>query len=211
MNDAKQEDTKPDPQPAANAEAKSEEKAAAGPGLSTNSGTDAKPGQSDAKPEQGSNKSAGHRSAPGSAPAPEGLPKEKKAEQQPESKSEPKLDPEIKALVTTQVKAQVDARLEAALESKIDPLLEVNRKLAHLLGEQIEITIKLRQSVAAMERLMEADTRRKSKYAEMLEKVKSEGDGMADPHWINRTRGMLGQLQRTGTTGPKIEGEANQS
>jgi hypothetical protein len=191
------EDTKPDPQPAANVEAKSEEKAAAGPGFSTSSGTDTKPGQSEAKPEQGSDK-AGHRSAP----APEGPPEEKKAEPQPESK----LDPEIKALI----KAQVDARLESALESQIDPLREVNRKLALLLGEQIETTIKLRQSVVAMERLIEADTRRKSKYAAMLEKVKSEGDGTADPHWINRTRGMLGQLQRTGTTGPKIEGETSQ-
>jgi hypothetical protein len=93
----------------------------------------------------------------------------------------------------------------------MDALLGVNRQLAVFLSEQMEITIKLRYSVVAMERLIEADTRRKSKYAAMLEKVKSEGDGMPDPHWINRTRGMLGQLKRTGTTGPKIENETNTS
>jgi hypothetical protein len=36
----------------------------------------------------------------------------------------------------------------------------------------------------------------------MLEKVKGEGDGMQDPHWINRTRGMLSRLERAGTLGP---------
>ena len=108
------------------------------------------------------------------------------------------------------VDARIDARVKSLLESELEPLLEVNRKLAVLLGEQIEITIKLRHSVVAMERLMEADARRKGKYAAMLEKVTSEGDGRSDPHWINRTRGMLGQLQRTGTTGPKVESETGQ-
>jgi hypothetical protein len=112
------------------------------------------------------------------------------------------------------VKAQVEARLksvlESALESKMDALLEVNRQLAVFLSEQMEIAIKLRQSVVAMEQLIESDARRKSKYAAMLEKVKGEGDGMPDPHWINRTRGMLSQLMRTGTTGPRIQGETSQ-
>jgi hypothetical protein len=193
----------PHAQPAAKVEAKPGDKAPAEPGFSNNSATNANPTQSDAKPEGHSGKSAEQPSAP----APAGLPDEKKAEPQSGPKPELKLDPEMKALV----KAQVEAQLESALESKMDALLGVNRQLAVFLSEQMEITIKLRYSVVAMERLIEADTRRKSKYAAMLEKVKSEGDGMPDPHWINRTRGMLGQLKRTGTTGPKIENETNTS
>jgi hypothetical protein len=109
-----------------------------------------------------------------------------------------KLDPKMQKLV----EAKIDARLKSLLESQMEPLLAVNRQVALFLGGQLENMIEMRQSVRAMERLLEADTRRKSKYAAMLEKVKGEGDGMQDPHWINRTRGMLSQLERSGTLGP---------
>ena len=114
----------------------------------------------------------------------------------------PTLDPKMQQLV----EAQIDARLKSLLESHMEPLLAVNRQLALFLGGQLENMIELRQSVCAMERLLEADARRKSKYAAMLEKVKGEGDGMQDPHWINRTRGMLSRLERSGTLGPKSDG-----
>jgi hypothetical protein len=116
---------------------------------------------------------------------------------------EPALDANTLKLVDT----RIDARVKSMLGSALEPLLDVNRKLARLLSEQIEIAIGLRQSVVAMERLMDADARRKGKYAAMRQQVSSEGDGMADPHWINRTRGVLGQIERTGTAGPKVEGE----
>jgi len=112
---------------------------------------------------------------------------------------EPKLDPKLQELI----EAKIDARVKSSLESRLEPLLAVNRQLALFLGEQLENMIELRHSVCAMERLLEADARRKSKYAATLEKVKSEGAGMDDPHWINRTRGMLSRLERTGTLGPK--------
>ena len=112
---------------------------------------------------------------------------------------DPKLDPKLQELI----EAKIDARVKSLLESHLEPLLAVNRQLALFLGEQLENMIELRQSVCAMERLLESDARRKSKYAAMLEKVKSEGFGMHDPHWINRTRGMLSVLERTGTLGPK--------
>jgi hypothetical protein len=117
------------------------------------------------------------------------------------------LDPKLEALV----EAKIDARLKSILESHLEPLLAVNRQLALFLGEQLENMIELRQSVCAMERLLEADARRKSKYAAMLEKVKGEGAGMHDPHWINRTRGMLSRLERSGTLGPKRDDEPAQS
>jgi hypothetical protein len=113
------------------------------------------------------------------------------------------LDPKMQALVET----KIDARLNSLLESHLEPLLAVNRQLALFLGEQLGNMIELRQSVCAMERLLEADPRRKSKYAAMLEKVKGEGAGTGDPHWINRTRGMLSRLERTGTLGPKSDDE----
>ena len=113
------------------------------------------------------------------------------------------LDPKMQALVET----KIDARLNSLLESHLEPLLAVNRQLALFLGEQLANMIELRQSVCAMERLLEADARRKGKYAAMLEKVKGEGAGMRDPHWINRTRGMLSRLERTGTLGPKSDDE----
>lgn len=119
--------------------------------------------------------------------------------------------PALDAKTQKLVEAKIDARMKSLLESELEPLLAVNRQLARFLREQMEIAIELRQSVVAMERLIEVDTRRKSKYAAMLDKVKGEGDGMKDPHWINRTRGMLSQLERTGTTGPKIEGETSQN
>ena len=109
------------------------------------------------------------------------------------------LDPKMEA----QVEAKIDARLNSLLESHLEPLLAVNRQLALFLGEQLENMIELRQSVLAMERLLEADPRRKTKYAAILEKVKGEGAGIGDPHWINRTRGMLSRLERAGTLGPK--------
>ena len=68
--------------------------------------------------------------------------------------------------------AKIDARLNSLLESHLEPLLAVNRQLALFLGEQLGNMIELWQSVCAMERLLEADPRRKSKYAAMLEKVK---------------------------------------
>jgi hypothetical protein len=105
------------------------------------------------------------------------------------------------------VEARIDARLNSLLESHLEPLLAVNRQLALFLGEQLENMIELRQSVLAMERLLEADARRKSKYAAILEKVKGEGAGIGDPHWINRTRGMLSRLERAGTLGPKNDDE----
>ena len=129
----------------------------------------------------------------------------------PEAKVEPKLDAQTEALVKAEIDARLKSALEAALDSRMEALKDVNRQLGLFLGEQIEITIELRQSVRALERLMETDARRKGKYAAMLEEVKSEGDGMPDSHWINRTRGMLTQLKRTGTTGPKLETEPGQS
>jgi hypothetical protein len=62
----------------------------------------------------------------------------------------------------------------------------VNRQLALFLGEQLENMIELRQSVCAMERLLEADARRKSKYAAMLEKVKGARGSDADGGWSRR-------------------------
>jgi hypothetical protein len=115
---------------------------------------------------------------------------------------EPKLDPKLQELI----EAKIDARVKALLELHLEPLLAVNRQLALFLGEQLENMIELRQSVCAVERLIEADPRRKGKYAAMLEQVKSEGAGVKDPHWINRTRGMLSRLERTGTLGPKSDG-----
>jgi hypothetical protein len=112
---------------------------------------------------------------------------------------EPTLDTKMQKLV----EAKIDARLKSLLESHLEPLLAVNRQVALLLGEQLENMIALRHSVRAMERLLEADPRRKSKYAATLEKVKGEGAGMEDPHWINRTRGILSRLERAGTLGPK--------
>jgi hypothetical protein len=111
----------------------------------------------------------------------------------------PALDPKIQKLV----EAKIDAQLKSLLESHLEPLLAVNRQIALFLGGQLENMIELRQSVCAMERLLEGDARRKGKYAAMLEKVKGEGDGMQDPHWINRTRGMLSRLERGGTLGPQ--------
>ena len=116
------------------------------------------------------------------------------------------LNPKLEELV----EAKIDARLQSNLESHLEPLLAVNRQLALFLGEQLENMIELRQSVCAMERLIEADPRRKSKYAAMLEKVKGEGAGGQDPHWINRTRGMLSRLERSGTLGPKRDDEPAQ-
>jgi hypothetical protein len=116
------------------------------------------------------------------------------------------LDPKLEA----RVEAKIDARLKSNLESHLEPLLAVNRQLALFLGEQLENMIELRQSVCAMERLLESDARRKTKYVAMLEKVKGEGAGVQDPHWINRTRGMLSRLERSGTLGPKRDDEPAQ-
>lgn len=138
--------------------------------------------------------------ADGAKPA--GYPQDKSAPPQ-----EAKLDPRTEKLVDARVEARFKEELEPLLDRRMEPLLEVNRKLALFLGEQMQAVIELRQSVRAMERLVEGDARRKGKYAATLEAVRSEGEGMGDgvpdPHWINRTRGMLAQLERTGTLGPK--------
>ena len=213
MADTKTE-TRTETTPVVNFDAQPDQKAAAGNASGNGPTKDAKsgdsqpgqtanPAQPDGKPEQPADQPAEQRSAP----PPEGQQNQKKAAPH----AEAKLDPETENLVKAEVDARLKSSLEGALNAKVEALLEVNRQLGLFLGEQMEIAIELRQSVRALERLMETDARRKGRYAAMLEEVKSEGDGMADPHWINRTRGMLSQLKRTGTTGPKLETEPGQS
>ena len=158
------------------------------------------------------NGSNGARAKPGSAAA-TGTSQSGNGNENAESKQDGEqsaLDPKTEAFVKKEIDARLKSLLDERMEAVREPLLEVNRQLGLFLGEQMEITLELRQQVRAMERLLASDPRRKDKYAATLEEVKSEGDGMADPHWINRTRGMLSQLKRTGTTGPKPDAGPDQ-
>jgi chemotaxis protein histidine kinase CheA len=89
---------------------------------------------------------------------------------------------------------------QSALDhAKIDKLVAVNRELAIYLEEQLDTVLALRQSVAAIERALAGNAVMKKRYEKCLQSVKDEGQGLPDIPWINRIRGVLSRLQRTGT------------
>jgi len=84
-------------------------------------------------------------------------------------------------------------------ESRIDKLLAVNRELGIFLEEQLDSVLALRKSVAAIQGFIESDAALKKKYETYLQSAKEDVANPSDLHSASRIRGMLGQLQRTGT------------
>lgn len=83
--------------------------------------------------------------------------------------------------------------------SRVEQLVAVNRELGIFLEEQLDAMLALRQSVAAIQKVLEGNSAMKKKYEKCLQSVKDDGEGLPDIHWSNRIRGVLARLQRTGT------------
>jgi hypothetical protein len=83
--------------------------------------------------------------------------------------------------------------------SRVEQLVAVNRELGIFLEEQLDAMLALRQSVAAIQKVLEGNSAMKKKYEKCLQSVKDDGEGLPDIHWANRIRGVLARLQRTGT------------
>jgi hypothetical protein len=89
-------------------------------------------------------------------------------------------------------------KTQADMEERFEKQLAVNRKLASMLEEQLDILLSVRQSTLAIQKVLESSATSKKKLEAALEAVKNGADGLPDIHWINRVRGTLAMLQRSG-------------
>jgi len=84
------------------------------------------------------------------------------------------------------------------VERRFEQQLTVNRKLATMLEEQLDLLLSMRRSMLAIQKTLEGTATSKKKLEKALETVKDGAEGLSDIHWINRVRGTLAMLQRSG-------------
>jgi hypothetical protein len=84
------------------------------------------------------------------------------------------------------------------LEGRFEQQLNLNRKLAAMLEEQLDLLLSVRRSMLAIQKTLESSAASKKKLDRAFETVKSGAEGLPDIHWINRVRGTLAMLQRSG-------------
>lgn len=84
------------------------------------------------------------------------------------------------------------------LEERFEQQLTVNRKLAAMLEEQLDLLLSARRSMLAIQKTLESSAASKKKLEKALESVKNDDEGLPDIHWINRVRGTLAMLRRSG-------------
>jgi hypothetical protein len=113
-------------------------------------------------------------------------------------------DPEAKEIAEPKKTAEPvneddsNKKFQADVEARFERQLAVNRRLASILEEQLELLLSVRQSMLAIQQTLESSAASKKKLEMALETVKSGAEGLPDVHWINRVRGTLAMLQRSG-------------
>ena len=112
--------------------------------------------------------------------------------------AEAKRDTETKKNAAPKNEGESIEKLSSDVEERFEQQLNVNRKLAAMLEEQLDILLSVRQSVLAIQKTLESNAASKKKLEQAFETVKNGAEGLPDIHWINRVRGMLAMLQRSG-------------
>jgi hypothetical protein len=98
----------------------------------------------------------------------------------------------------TRKKDESNKKLQSHVEERLEQQLNVNRKLAAMLEEQLDLLLSVRQSMLAIQKTLESSAASKKKLEKALETVKNGAEGLPDIHWINRVRGTLAMLRRSG-------------
>jgi hypothetical protein len=169
-------------------------------------GVDAK---QNAAPDSGQGKDAGSEKNSGGDTKPQ---PEKEGAKGPESsqKGEPAKDSEAKSDAEAKRDAEAkknaepkkedgaSRKFQSDVEERFEKQLTVNRKLAAMLEEQLDLLLSVRQSMLAIQKTLESNAASKKKLEKALETVKDGAEGLPDVHWINRVRGTLAMLQRSG-------------
>jgi hypothetical protein len=153
-------------------------------------------GQSkDKGPEKNSGSDAKPQQEKGGAPARDS---ELSQNAPPAKDPEAKSDAEAKKIAEPRNQDESNKKLQSDVEERFEQQLGVNRKLAAMLEEQLDLLLSVRQSMLAIQMTLEGSAASKKKLEQALETVKNGADGLPDVHWINRVRGMLAMLQRSG-------------
>jgi len=125
-------------------------------------------------------------------------------------RAEPTKDPEAKSEAEANKNAglkkntgpgnddESNKKLQSDVERRFEQQLTVNRKLATMLEEQLDLLLSMRRSMLAIQKTLEGTATSKKKLEKALETVKDGAEGLSDIHWINRVRGTLAMLQRSG-------------
>jgi hypothetical protein len=114
------------------------------------------------------------------------------------SDAEAKRDAEEKKNAEPKKEDESSKKFQSDVEERFEKQLTVNRKLAAMLEEQLDLLLSVRQSMLAIQKTLESSAGSKKKLETALETVKDGAEGLPDVHWINRVRGTLAMLQRSG-------------
>jgi hypothetical protein len=109
-----------------------------------------------------------------------------------------KRDTEAKKNAGPRNEDKSNEKLSSDVEERFEKQLTVNRKLAAMLEEQLDLLLSVRRSVLAIQKTLESSAASKKKLEKAFETVKNGAEGLPDIHWINRVRGTLAMLQRSG-------------
>ena len=115
-----------------------------------------------------------------------------------ESDAEAKRDAEGKKNAEPKEGDESSKKFQSDAEERFEQQLNVNRKLAAMLEEQLDLLLSMRRSMLAIHKTLESSAASKKKLEKALEAVKDGAEGLPDIHWINRVRGTLAMLQRSG-------------
>jgi hypothetical protein len=126
--------------------------------------------------------------------------KNSESSQNAESTKDPeaKRDTEVKKNAGPRNEDGSNRKLSSDMEERFEQQLTVNRRLAAMLEEQLDLLLSVRRSMLAIQKTLEGSAASKKKLDKALETVKNGAEGLPDIHWINRVRGTLAMLQRSG-------------
>jgi hypothetical protein len=112
--------------------------------------------------------------------------------------AEAKRETEAKKNAGPRNEDESNKKLLSNVEERFEQQLSVNRKLGAMLEEQLDLLLSVRQSMLAIQKTLEGSAASKKKLEKALETVKNGAEGLPDIHWINRVRGTLAMLRRSG-------------
>jgi hypothetical protein len=117
---------------------------------------------------------------------------------EPAKEPEAKRDAEANKNAKTRDEEEAKKKHQSDVEERFEQQLTVNRKLAAMLEEQLDLLLSVRRSMLAIQKTLEGSAASKKKLEKALESMKDGAEGLPDAHWINRVRGTLAVLQRSG-------------
>jgi len=112
--------------------------------------------------------------------------------------AEAKSDEEAKKNAGPKNEDESNKKPLSDVDERFEQQLAVNRKLAAMLEEQLDLLLSVRRSMLAIQETLESSAASKKKLEKALESVGNGDEGLPDIHWINRVRGTLAMLQRSG-------------